>query len=369
MKILHITKKYPDALGGDAVVVSNLQKYQEAAGYQVAILTSNCKETRKGEHIYTFGLTDTPAALDQITLKRLISLVGLFFKVFIILFKERPDVIHTHSVDMAFFVSFAARLYRVPMVHTFHIVTFYDASQSVLRRKTELWFARVAGLRLVTAPNAHDVAALQKAGLRQAVLLPNGVDLEFWRPGTAAAKHKEFVFISVGRLEPQKGYPYLIRAASLLATGPKTGFRVIIVGEGSQQKYLQRLVRSRHIESVVDFVGRKTAKEVRQLLSQADAAIFTSLYETTPITLLEAWAVGLPVIMSSVGILHGVALDTDLAYLVQPRDEQSIAAAMQSCIDDEAARTRVAAAGHAEVTKYTWPCIAQIAERLYGSML
>lgn len=368
MKILHVTKKYPDALGGDAVVVSHLQEHQEAAGHQVAILTSNCRETRKGKHIYTFGFTDTPAALDHITLKRLASLLGLFFKAFIVIFKERPDVIHTHSVDMAFFVSFAARLYKVPMVHTFHIVTFYDKDQSMLRRKTELWFAKAAGLRFVTAPNAHDVAALQEAGLDQAVLLPNGIDLEFWQPAVTT-KHKEFVFVSVGRLESQKGYDYLIKAAAVLADTSKASFRVLIIGEGSQRKFLQKLVQSYHLEGTVDFVGRKTSEEVRLLLSQADAAIFTSLYETTPITLLEAWAIGLPVIVTPVGILRGVSLDTSLAYLVQPKDAQSVRVAMQSCMEDEASRTSIAAAGHAEVTKYTWPGIAQLAEKLYGSLL
>ena len=193
MKILHVTKKYPNALGGDTVVVSNLQKHQEAAGHQVAILTSNCDEIKDGPRVHKFGLRDTPSALDQITRRRLVSLIGLFFKAFIVLLKERPDVIHTHSIDMAFFVSFAARFFRRPLIHTFHIVTFYDENQSAMRRRTELWLARVADPRVIPAPNTHDVAMLQRAGLEQARLLPNGVDLDFWRPNKKIIKSKEFV--------------------------------------------------------------------------------------------------------------------------------------------------------------------------------
>ncbi|HVQ44325.1 MAG TPA: glycosyltransferase family 4 protein [Candidatus Saccharimonadia bacterium] len=181
MNILHVCKKYPDALGGDAVVVSNLRRQQQAAGHDVAVVTSNCNEILKGRHIYKIGMKDTPASLDSITPKRLVSLVILSLGMFGILRRERPDVIHTHSIDMAFFVSFAARLYGIPMVHTFHIVTFYDATQSALRRKSELWLARAAHLRSATAPNSYDVAKLQAAGLVQTVLLPNGVDLAFWR--------------------------------------------------------------------------------------------------------------------------------------------------------------------------------------------
>lgn len=373
MKILHVTKKYPDALGGDAIVVSNLQRHQEATGHQVAILTTNCKEIKNGRHIYKFGLLDRPAALDKITLKRLISLLALLWEAFAVLSRERPDVIHTHSVDMAFFVSFAARFYRIPIVHTFHIVTFYDKNQSMLRRQTELWLAKGAGLRAITAPNAHDVAALRRAGLRQAVLLPNGVDLEFWRPDppvdTKKAGNGAFTFLSVGRLEPQKGYEYLIKAVALLANTSTKPFRVIIAGEGAQKKQLLRLCRLHDVQRIVEFTGRKMPKEIRSLLSQADAAIFASLYETTPITLLEAWAVGVPVIMTPVGILHGAAPDTRQVYLVQREDEQSLQSAMQLCMTNEASRAEIAATGHTEVQKYTWPSIAQRAETLYGSVV
>ena len=79
MKIMHVLKKYPRALGGDAVVVANLQKQQEAAGHQTAIVTSNCDEIINGKHIYKCGLKDTPTGLDKITPKRLLSLISLFF--------------------------------------------------------------------------------------------------------------------------------------------------------------------------------------------------------------------------------------------------------------------------------------------------
>lgn len=373
MKILHVTKKYPDALGGDAVVVANLQKHQEAAGYQVAILTSNCPEIRRGRHIYRFGLSDTPEALDHITLRRLLSLVGLFFKAFVVLFRERPDVIHTHSVDMAFFVSFAARFFWIPIVHTFHIVTFYDQDQPLLRRKSELWLAKAAGLRIITAPNAHDVAALYDAGLRQTVVLPNGVDLEFWQPPIQRQqshnRNQPFTFISVGRLETQKGYDYLIKAISLIVAQSNQPFRILLVGEGSQKEPLQHMVAAHNLQDVVEFAGRKPPPEVRELLGQADAAIFPSLYETTPITLLEAWAMGLPVVMTPVGILRSLTPDSDHVYMAQTKDPQSLSMAMLRCMTDEDMRKRIAAAGHTEVQKYQWSNIAETTATLYGSVL
>lgn len=365
MKILHVSKKYPSAIGGDAVVVSNLKKQQEAANHQVSIVTSNCDAISGGEHIYKIGLKDTPASLDAITIKRLISLIFLFLQMFVILRKERPDVIHTHSVDMAFIVSFAARFYRIPIVHTFHIVTFYDSSQSALRRKSELWLAKKAKPRFVTAPNNYDVQKLRAAGLQQAVLLPNGVDLEFWKPSMVTPKDEPFTFLAIGRLEQQKGYDYLIKAAMLLTKRTSAPFRVVIVGEGSQRNVLQDLVQLLHAEDIVQFAGGKSPKQTRDLLTQAGAIVCPSLYETTPLTLLEAWSGTVPVIITPVGILRDVPADFGGAFLVQPKSVLSLMQSMEKCMTDDESRQNAITRGYEEAKKYAWPLVSKTAETFY----
>jgi glycosyltransferase involved in cell wall biosynthesis len=286
---------------------------------------------------------------------------------FSILRVERPDVVHTHSVDIAFVVSAAARFYGIPLVHTFHIVTFYDANQSAFRRKIELWLAKQAKPRVATVPNVYDVKKLRSAGLTQTVLLPNGVDLDFWKMDTYPQEEEgeEFTFLTIGRLERQKGYEHLIRAASVLAHTLPVAFRVVVAGAGSQETYLRELIRTQGVEDVVTLVGRKSAEEVKHLYSKADAAVFPSLYETTPVTVLEAWAAGVPVIVSSVGILRDIPADFGAAYVVPVGDEDALAEAMGQCITDARTRVGVAAKGYDEAAKYIWPTIAQSAEAIY----
>jgi glycosyltransferase involved in cell wall biosynthesis len=365
MKILHVVKKYPNALGGDAVVVENLQKQQQNDGHTTAIVTSNCAEIPKQPHLYKVGLKSTPAQLDAITFKRLLSLLMLLARMFMIIPRERPDVIHTHSVDMAFFASFAARLFRVPVVHTFHIVTFYDKNQSILRRKTEIWLTKKAKVSFATAPNNYDVQKLQTAGLKQALLLPNGVDLPFWAASTHSRQTDVFTFLAVGRLEDQKGYKYLIKAVRLLLDANTISFRVMIVGEGSQKTKLRKLARSLQVNSCISFSGRKSTQEVRDLLAQADAVVLPSLYETTPITLLEAWAASVPVIITSVGILRDTPKNFRAAYIVPPKDVHALMDTMRSCMVNAKERSTIAAKGYKEAQKYTWPLIAQTAEAIY----
>lgn len=367
MKILHIVKKYPHALGGDAVVVANLQKQQQHNGHTVAVITSNCAEIPERAHLYKVGLKNTPAKLDDITFKRLFSLLMLFLQMFTILPKERPDVIHTHSIDMAYFASFAARLFGVPIVHTFHIVTFYDASQSALRRKTEMWLAKRARLSYATAPNTYDVQQLRAAGLNRTLLLPNGVDVPFWMVQPHNRPTDTFTFLAIGRLEHQKGYEYLIKAAFLLSCNLTRPFRVIIAGEGSQGTMLRNLVHDLQIDDIVSFAGRKNPEEVRALLAEADAVVLPSLYETTPVTLLEAWAANVPVIVTSVGIMRNTSENFGAAYIVPPKDEEALMHAMNFYMADTAARSVIAAKGYEEAKKYSWPLVAQTAEIIYRS--
>lgn len=367
MKILHATKKYPPALGGDAVVVAQLQKQQHAAGNHTVIVTSNCDEIKPQKSVYKVGLKDTPTGLDGITLRRIISLFVLALKMFRIVRRERPTVIHTHSVDMAFFVSFAARLYHVPVVHTFHIVTFYDPNQSFLRRISELWLARHAHLARVTAPNTYDVQKLRNAGLAQTVLLPNGVDIDFWEKNSEMGQQEVYQFLAVGRLERQKGYEYLIRAVSLLARISPLPFHVTIVGEGSEKARLRHVAKQLKVEEYISLVGYKTAGEVRALMSMADTAVFPSLYETTPLTLLEAWAASVPVITTPVGILRDAPSDTSTCRIVPLKDEEALMHAMLHFMQNESARRSFAENAREEVRQYSWPIVSQTAAMVYRS--
>ncbi|HET9411573.1 MAG TPA: glycosyltransferase family 4 protein [Candidatus Saccharimonadales bacterium] len=369
MKILHVTKKYPRALGGDAIVVHNLHRQQEAAGHQVAIVTSNCQEIIQAPNIYKFGLRDSSSRLDAITPKRILSLLGLLFSMFAIIRKERPQVIHTHSVDMAFFASFAARFYKVPIVHTFHIVTFYDTNQSKLRRMTELWLAKQTRPARVTAPNNYDVSKLKHGGLEQTLLLPNGIDDIFWRAEPIPRQDQSFHFVSVGRLEQQKGLNYLICAAATLRDRGVAPFRITIVGKGSRLASLQRLVKDLGVSDFVQFVGNRTPEETRHILATADAAVFASLYETTPLTLLEAWSMGVPVISTPVGIVRDAPEDFKAVHIVPLKNESALADAMAELMTNHALRRLIADSGKQQVAQYAWPHIALQADKVYRSVV
>jgi phosphatidyl-myo-inositol alpha-mannosyltransferase len=362
VKILHITKKYKNALGGDAVVVSNLEEQQLIHGHKVAVLTSNCVEIMHDDRHYKFGLLDTPSALDNISLRRLVSLGALFFKAFDVMRKERPDVVHTHSIDMAFAVSPAARLFNIPIVHTFHILAFPDPRQNIIRRKSELLLLKGAEPCIITAPNETDVNHLKQAGIKNVELMTNGVDLTFWMQ--EKQPHKEFTFITAARLENQKGIEYLIRAAAELRQTVEH-FKLIIVGEGSLQGQLEALAKELAVAELIDFAGSKTSEELRNLYALSDAAVIPSLWESGPLTALEAWAMGLPLIITKVGIFAAETSNQNYARLVDIGDSKALAEAMKELANDTNKRRAMIKAGNEAVQKHTWKSMANIADDLY----
>src|SRR5579863_6103260 len=130
MKIVHITKKYKNLIGGDTIVVEHLRKQQINHYDSVSILTPNNSEIINADYLYKFGLKLTSDELDRINIKRILSLCILFFYSFVFFKKIKPDIVHSHSIDMGFVCSFACRLYRIPQISTFHC-GFYSLTQTI----------------------------------------------------------------------------------------------------------------------------------------------------------------------------------------------------------------------------------------------
>lgn len=354
---MHVTKKYPNALGGDAVVVSNLEKQQVKAGHKVVILTSNCDEIKNGKTVYKFGLKDTPAALDTITLKRLMSLIMLFFKAFKVIGQELPDIIHTHSVDMAYVISFAARRYKVPIVHTFHIVTFNDPRHKGLRANMELKLLAGAKPARVLILNPADKQDFAQAGFDNVVFVPNGVNVEDWHITGAPKKNELFTFIAVGRLEEQKGFMYLIEAAEKLHK-KYHDFQVQIVGEGSKRQELEDLIAKKGLASCVELLGLKSPAELKVLYNKAHVFVLSSLWEGMPLSLLEAWAAGLPAIATSVNSVPYIAKGA--AKLVPAANAAQLATVMDQLLNDATIRQKLHEVSVDRVRKnYQWSVISK----------
>lgn len=136
-------------------------------------------------------------------------------------------------------------------------------------------------------------------------------------------------YITVGRLDKQKNYEMLIHAFSKTVTENGIKEKLLILGDGPERDRLQEIIVSHNMEKVILLVGRK--KNVNDYLKRAKAFIMSSDYEGLPNAMLEAMALGLPVI--STDYFTGAArefINDDNGIVVSPNDADEMKKAIDS---------------------------------------
>lgn len=140
------------------------------------------------------------------------------------------------------------------------------------------------------------------------------------------------VIVNVGRHEYQKGQRYLIEAMTQLA---RTRARLVLLFVGRQgnvSKELEQLCRQANLSDRVRFLGHRD--DVADILAAADLFVFPSLYEGLPGAVIEAMALGLPIVASDIPPLREVVEDGHNATLVQTASASALAMAVDELLKD-----------------------------------
>ena len=203
-------------------------------------------------------------------------------------------------------------------------------------------------------------------------IIPNGVDLGLFSPDVSLISEfcdGKLNILFVGRLEEQKGVSYLIKAYRRVRQAVPDS-RLIIVGPGMRLrgKYEQEVRRS-GLKDVV-FVGGQPQSELPRYYKTATVfcAPATGL-ESFGIVLLEAMAVGKPIVATNIEGYNSVLADGVEGLLVPPRDEEVLARALVSLLTDEPLRQQMGARARLKAMEYSWEHIAQRVLNYYTSLL
>lgn len=269
--------------------------------------------------------------------------------------RERYDVVHVHGARAGWLVRLAAWLAGCrKVVWTMHLLLqdhisrqpgwskrFYVAIERFLNRRTARIIAVSESLRQGLL--ASD-ASLETA---RVVTVPNGIepprdpapaDLR----GRIGARAGESIGLAVGKLQREKGHDILARALAALPAGSRT--HAAVAGTGMLEEELRRLAASLGVSDRFHLLGFQS--DVLGLLKAADYFVMPSRYEGFPIALLEAMALGKPIIAAAVNGIPEAIEDGVNGLLVPPGDERALAAAILRLAADpvEAARLGAAAA-------------------------
>ncbi len=172
-----------------------------------------------------------------------------------------------------------------------------------------------------------------------------------------------------GRLEKQKGVNYLIKAYRRVRQEVPDS-RLIIVGPGTRLrgKYEKEVLRS-GLKDVI-FVGGKPQSELPQYYKTADifCAPATGL-ESFGIVLLEAMAMGKPIVATNIEGYNSVLTHGVEGLLVPPRNEEMLARALVSLLTNESLRQEMGARARLKAMEYSWEHIAQRVLNYYARIL
>ena len=246
------------------------------------------------------------------------------------------------------------------------------------RTRTHLWLDRMTNSLVDTNVCVSEAVAEfsrreAKLKSRKIVVIPNGVDVN--RFGVPAAADLTAlgippgspVLLAIGRLDPQKGIQYLVEAVS--DPGLRgLNFHLLLVGEGPERPGLAAAIRSRGLDDKVHLAGWRD--DIPELLRAATALVLPSLWEGMPNVVLEAMAVGLPVIASRVEGTTELIVEGETGLLVAPRAPREIAGAIGTLLTCPELGTKLGLAGQSRVrTHFSWEKTVRCYEELYLSLL
>ena len=294
--------------------------------------------------------------------------------------RARPTIVHTHTSKAGFVGRLAAQLARVPVVvHQPHGHIFYGYWGRA-RTATFVALERIAAhwTDAMIALTPREIEEHVERGIGRAsqyAVVPSGVPTQALRemaPSRTAARARlglprdAYVVAGVGRFVPIKGFDLLVAALpALVERVPET--HVLLVGDGAEREALQARAAVLGVADRLHVSG--TVSDVIGVLAAADVLAAPSRNEGMGRVLVEAMALGLPVVGTRVGGIADVILDGECGLVVPPEDPPALAEALIDLGLDVARRAKFAEAARPRAEAFSTSVAAELMRALYDRLV
>ncbi len=348
--------------GGVCRHISSLEYYFTRMGHVVKIIApASTPVTGYGDRFIAIG-TPRPIPASGSIARITISL-NLAEKVKEVLEKEKFDIIHLHEPLVPTLCPTVLRLSKTVNVGTFHATeskpSYRWAKPFLMSGLYKKWFNKLDGRIAVSRPALDYVNKHYPCNYD---IIPNGIELDDFRPDLEPLP--EFMdgkinLLFVGRMEKRKGLEYLLKAYRLIKPDCPD-CRLIIVGPGthSREKY-EKMVAEAGLADVV-FAGNVDYKILPRYYRTAHIFCAPATgHESFGIILLEAMAVGTPVVASRISGYASVMTDEQEGLLVPPKQEVPLAQAIARLMKNPGLRQQLGQNGIQTSSKYGWPGVSQ----------
>jgi len=260
----------------------------------------------------------------------------LLFRLIRVIRAEGYNVLDSQNIQSKFWANLAAILTRTALVSTLNSWYAHEHSTTLIKGRfyTALELLTNQSLDLYITVSEQDRQMLLRSGIPEEAieLIYNTIDLDVSLiPGDRDWLKKQFdlpsgsiVCTGIGRLVPQKGFDILIEAFAKIAS-QIPDLHCLIIGEGDDKEKLSAQLRAAGLENRVRLIGYYERQTVMSILKASDFFVMPSRYEGTPIALLEAAALGRPILATCAGGIPELVTHEQQAFLVPVLDPAALA--------------------------------------------
>jgi D-inositol-3-phosphate glycosyltransferase len=303
----------------------------------------------------------------------------------------RYDLIHSHYWLSGRLATLFKEHWRSPVVAMFHTLgalknrVAQDSAELEQQIRVDIERRTMATAdRLIAATEIDRGHMMEAYGAnpRKIAIVPGGVNLETFEPGSQTAARRrlglgpEPTLLFVGRIQRLKGIDILVRAAAALRDeiGP---LKVLIVGGTGQQSVeetrelerIQQIVAQLDMSRVVQFVGAVEQSQLADYYRAANVTVMPSTYESFGLVAVESMACGTPVVASRVGGLATVIKDGENGALIPWRDPSLFADRIRAILTDTDHAATLRGGALETAHQYSWDAVAERTVEVYDSLL
>jgi len=357
----------------DVLLIRGLARESCMSDQEAAAVEINLAEAEKSG-VRILSLPELVRNIDPL------SDLKAFFALINILKREKPDIVHTHTSKAGILGRWAAFFAKVPIIiHTPHGHVFWGYFN---RWKTSLFIfierltARVTDrIITLTEQEKRDHLRFAIATEGKFTVIHSGVDLSKFSDATADAfemkkklgiPEEAFVVGTVGRLTPVKGHKYLLEAAAKVVQ-EKTNTFFVFLGDGELLNELTEMVSTLGINDHVKFLGWRP--DVADVMSTFDVFVLPSLNEGMGKVLIEAMAMGKPIIASDVGGIPDLVRSGENGLLVPPADSDALFNAIQSLYQNSLKGEKMGSKGRKMASEFNYINMINKIDELYSTFL
>ena len=374
MRLLMISDVYFPRVNGVSTSIETTRHALEKLGHEVTLIVPDYPQQNECTDPHVLRIPARKVLLDPED--RLMAWRDLR-RTMRALAPQKFDLIHIHTPFLAHYAGTRmARNLKLPVVETYH--TFFEQYLEHYIPFLPDPMLRLIARRL-TANQGNAVNALispsfamrdilRRYGVRSPIsVIPTGIDLETWRAPIAPDPRDALgiaptqpVLLFVGRLAFEKNVEFLLTMLSKLIE-QRPDACLVLAGEGPAEKHLRKLTAQLGLDAHVHFVGYLPRDgQLQALYRAADAFVFASATETQGLVLVEALALGLPVVALAEMGTRDVVREGE-GCLIAPNDPQGFAQRVLELLNHPHEATRLAA--QAVIAADAWQQ-ERIAERL-----